>query len=266
MNAVTDPRRAAHADALDRYDLYERAAQSPRAQARFLRALHAGAPRTLGEDFCGSGAIARAWLALDPAHAAVCVDQDPEALRALDARLDDDARARCTQRLADVRDARDPADILIALNFPVGYFFERNDLVAWFRHARARCNPGGVFVVDIYGGENAFSVGDFEQTLDDGLRYRWEQREADPVTGTVLNAMHFTLPDGRELRDAFVYRWRLWSVPELRDAMRDAGFARADVYDSLGDALDDEGDVRAIPLQPGQPLDDNYVVYVVGRD
>ena len=39
--------------------------------------------------------------------------------------------------------------------------------------------------------------------------------------------MHFRVErDGciiQEETDAFVYRWRLWSVPELRDAMREGG-------------------------------------------
>ncbi|TVQ63417.1 MAG: class I SAM-dependent methyltransferase [Phycisphaerales bacterium] len=266
MSAVSNnPPGAPGASALDRYDLYELAAQSPEVQVRFLRAVHAGAPRTLGEDFCGSGAIARAWVALGPDYTAVCVDRDPEAVAALRARADTATLPRLTLRIIDVHEAHDRVDLLIALNFPVGYFHERDALVAWMRHARARCNPGGALVVDIYGGEHAFVCGEQSQDLDAGVRYTWEQREADPATGLVVNAMRFDLPDGRSIPDAFVYRWRLWSIPELRDAMRDAGFAHTDVYDSLGDAVDDDGGVHARPLAPGEPLDDDYVVYVVGR-
>jgi hypothetical protein len=40
--------------------------------------------------------------------------------------------------------------------------------------------------------------------------------------------------DGEIVEDAFVYRWRLWSAPELRDAMAEAGFeetgARAELF------------------------------------
>ena len=37
---------------------------------------------------------------------------------------------------------------------------------------------------------------------------------------------------GRQQRidDAFVYRWRLWSLPELTEALREAGFRRAQIW------------------------------------
>lgn len=256
-----DARRAT----IDRYDLYELAAQSPPMQAKFLRAVHGGDARTLGEDFCGSGAIARAWTALGPDRRAVCVDIDDAALSALRSRADESTRARLELVRADVMAATTRVDVLCALNFPVGYFHERADLLAYFRHARSRLNRAGVLVVDTYGGRDAFSRGESEQDLPGGVRYVWEQREADPLTARVRNAMHFVLPDGSTIRDAFVYDWRLWSVPELRDAAAEAGFARADVYDTLGDALDSRGELHALPLDSGDELDDNYVVYVAAR-
>lgn len=250
----------------DRYDLYEAAAQSPEMEARFLRAVHAGDPRVLCEDFCGSGAVCRAWVDLHPDHRAVGVDLDPEALGALRAR----ATPHQTERLAierrDVLDATTKADIVCALNFPVGYWHSRAELLRYLRGAHARLNPGGVFVCDIYGGANAFIVGESDQELRGGVLYTWEQREADPTTGLVENAMHFRMPDGREVRDAFVYRWRLWSIPELRDALADAGFESTEVHNRLGDAIDDDGNLHVRPIvDAGLELDDDFVVYVVGR-
>lgn len=249
---------------IDRYDLYEAAAQSPAQEARFLHAVHGGAPRVLGEDFCGSGAICRAWLDLNPEHRAVCIDKDEDALKALRARSTPDHLARMTVRRKDVLDATDPVDALCALNFPVGYWHTRADLVRYLRVARGRLSPGGVFVCDIYGGANAFLCGESDEELRGGVRYTWEQRSADPTTGRVVNAMHFSLPDGRRLEDAFTYDWRLWSVPELRDAMDDAGFTATEVYDRLGDAVDGEGNLLVRPVR-GEELDDTYVVYVVAR-
>lgn len=256
-----DARSATH----DRYDLYELAAQSPLMQARFLRAVHGANPLVLGEDFCGSGAIARAWASLGEDRRAVCVDKDADALGALRSRADQATLARLELVRADVMDAAHKVDVLCALNFPVGYFHDRAGLLAYLRHARSRLNPRGALVVDAYGGRDAFTLGETEQDLPGGVRYVWEQREADPITARVRNAMHFHLPDGATIRDAFVYDWRLWSIPELRDAMRDAGFARVDVYNTLGDAVDARGDLHALPLDSGDDLDDNYVVYVAAR-
>jgi predicted RNA methylase len=248
----------------DRYDLYEAAVQSPEQEARFLRAVHGGSPRVLGEDFCGSGAICRSWLDLDGAHRAVCVDNDAGALDALRARSSADHLERMTLVQRDVLDAREPVDVLCALNFPVGYWHTRADLVKYLRRAHERLTPGGVFVCDIYGGANAFLCGDSDEELRGGVRYTWEQRSADPTTGRVVNAMHFALPGGGELRDAFVYDWRLWSIPELRDAMAEAGFASSEVHDRLGDAIDGDGNLMVRPVR-GEELDDTFVVYIVAR-
>jgi predicted RNA methylase len=251
-------------DGPDRYDLYEAAAQSPEQEAKFLRAVHGGSPRVLGEDFCGSGAICREWLGLDLNLRAVCVDMDDDALDALRARATPEALARMTIVKGDVLDATERVDVLCALNFPVGYWHTREDLVRYLTRACERLTPGGVFVCDIYGGANAFVCGDSDEELRGGVRYTWEQRFADPTTGRVVNAMHFSLPDGREIRDAFTYDWRLWSIPELRDAMRDAGFASTEVHDRLGDAVDGEGNLLVRPVR-GEELDDTYVVYIVAR-
>ncbi|HYE02244.1 MAG TPA: hypothetical protein VD963_03305, partial [Phycisphaerales bacterium] len=38
------------------------------------------------------------------------------------------------------------------------------------------------------------------------------------------------LADGRKLRRAFTYDWRLWSIPEVRDLLHEAGFPGVTVY------------------------------------
>jgi hypothetical protein len=99
--------------------------------------------------------------------------------------------------------------------------------------------------------------------------YVWEQRSANPLTGRVLNAIHFRRPDARggvrHIKDAFTYDWRLWSIPELREAMTDAGFASTEVHDRLGGAIDADGTLYVRPIDDPAELDENYVVYVVAR-
>jgi hypothetical protein len=69
-----------------------------------------------------------------------------------------------------------------------------------------------------------------------------------------------------EFTDAFIYRWRLWSVPELRDAMAEAGFKTTQVYAKLAEAMDEDGNAFTTPVEDGQEeLDDNFIVLVVGR-
>ncbi len=254
-------------ESADIFDLYERAAQSPGMQARFIRALHggrAGETVTLAEDFCGTGAVSRAWVALDPAHRAVCADHDPEPIARLRDRAADDVRIVILRR--DVLDVDEPAGVIAVLNFSICEIHTRQALVRYLAHARGRlvdeAGAPGALVLDIYGGIDAMCAGESEIEIRGEVRYVWEQREADPLTGMVVNAMHFHPRGTAPIRDAFVYRWRLWSVPELRDALAEAGFARVAVYDRLGDAIDSDGAVYAMPIDDPADMDENYVVYL----
>lgn len=255
---------------LNRYDLYELAVQAPKMQAKFLRALHAGQPRTLREDFCGPASIARAWVALDPSRRAIGVDRDPEPIEHARAKAAEDPAVAAGIRfeIADVRTCTARADIIAAFNFACCELTERGALLEYLRAARASLEPGGLLAVDLYGGARAFEAGRMSTDIDTPqgrVRYEWEQRSADPITGRVENAMHFRLPDGRKMRDAFVYHWRLWSAPEMRDAMAEAGFASSEAHLGYGDAIDEEGSPVPTAHQPGQEIDGDFVVYVVGR-
>ena len=256
----------------DLFDLYEQAAQSPVMQAKFLAALYRdnggeGETITLGEDFSAAGAIARAFVDLDPRHRAICVDCDETPLARLQEKTGGDERIKI--RCANVMDIDDPVDTIAVLNFSIGELRTRAELIAYLTHARSRLRhkPGapGLFVLDIYGGENALSCGESDIELRDGVQYVWEQRDADPLTGRVVNAMRFVFADGRTIRDAFVYRWRLWAVPELRDALAEAGFGDVSIYDRLGDAIDSDGDLHPAPIKSGDELDDNFVVCLAAR-
>jgi SAM-dependent methyltransferase len=255
---------------LDRHTLYELTVQSPRLLVPFLRAIHGGDPKILGEDFCGTAALSCAWVKMVKGGSAIAVDHDKATL----------ARAGksrgLTTILGDVRTAttpkKHPADLIFVGNFSIGELHTRKALLAYVRHARARLRPGGVFICDTYGGESAFTLGSVQRDHPgpDGLRirYTWQQRAADPTTGLVENAIHFRVFRAREviheLTDAFIYHWRLWSVPELRDALAEAGFASTEVYTQLPDAIDAAGAAYVNPVKPGE-LDDSFIVCVAGR-
>ncbi len=232
---------------MDRWDLYERTVQDPARMAALLRAVHGAGPRVLGEDFAGSAAIARAWAGSAPDARAIAVDHDPEAL----------ARARGERIAAHALDVRSPeleelgpCDVVFAGNFSVGELPTRADLVGWMRRSRARLAPGGLLALDTYGGAAAWEVGARERRRvlpgGDEVRWLWQQREADPVSARVVNALSFrVLRDGDvvlDLPEAFVYRWRLWSAPEIEDALREAGFARVEFHVGLDAApVEDRG-------------------------
>lgn len=251
----------------NKHDLYELCVQSPKDLVPLLRAIHGGDPLTLGEDFSGTAALSHLWVEQDQAKA-IAADFDKEALHK---RGDHD---RITKHQCDVRDVNEPCDVLFVGNFSIGYLHSRNELVEYLKHARSRLEPGGVFICDTYGGETAYRLGGVHRAhpMPGGklCRYTWEQNEADPTTGMVTNLIHFRVERAGviefELEDAFVYEWRLWSVPELRDAMSDAGFTESLVYAKLADAVDEDGKAYVLPVDDGQEeLEESFIVLVVAK-
>lgn len=249
-------------EAIDKFTLYELSVTGPDKMAPFLYALHGKRPKKLGEDFSGTAAVSRGWLRYRRGLSAVAVDQDPAVL----------ARTAPTVGLrtvaADVLKVRDKADIIAATNFPICYWHTRRELLRYLRHVRSRLLRGGIFVADLYGGPLALKKSKRTKPvkLPDGgsVTYVWDQKSIDPLTMRVFNAIHFRWPDGRIMRDAFTYDWRLWSIPELRDAMAQAGFRSTEVHDRLGAAVDVLGNVYVKPVEEGE-LERDYVVYVVAR-
>lgn len=258
---------------LDKHAYYEACVQSPKHMVPMLRAIHGGSPTVLGEDFAGTCHLSKHWVDAVDSGRAIGIDLDEDTLH------HHPADERITKIAGDVRTAGDLADIradvIFVGNFSIGEIHDRADLVAYFARVRERLNPGGVFVCDTYGGESSFLEGHVHRHHphpDDPaarIRYTWEQREADPLTGLVLNALHFRTERSGvvsdEIDDAFVYDWRLWSVPELRDAMAEAGLVETDVYAQLPEAADDEGNVYLSPILDPAELDDSFIVCVAGR-
>jgi SAM-dependent methyltransferase len=283
------------------FSLYERSVTNSPALLAFILAAYAQhsrrAPRVLREDFSGSAALARHFAASARTRRAIAVDNDPEALAHA-------AGQRMTLVLDDVMRANDRADIIAATNFPLGYWHTRRALVKYLAKSRQRLLPDGLFIADMYGGHSALRTGTWTRTItqpgEPTFLYRWRQIEADPTTGMVKNAIDFGLiaasdgtperrrngrrvtkkgvgsegrsPQVQWITNAFTYHWRLWSMPELREAMSDAGFRHIDFYDSLGDAIDHEGNAYIRPLRPepmargiGIDLDRDWVIYAIGR-
>jgi len=242
---------------LDRFECYELCVQSPADVCEFLRALHGGEPIVLREDFCGTAAVGARWV-LDGAERggrAVCVDIDAEALdrarervaRELPAPLRgrvELVRRDCTQAGSPSGDAPGGgADVIFVGNFSVGYLRTRAELVRYLWVSRERCERGGrarggVFVCDTYGGAGAFKLGGVVRKhpgpSGETVHYTWVHEEADARTGMVVNTVSFRVEkDGEVVAEwprAFEYRWRLWSIAEVRDAMEEAGFVRTGVY------------------------------------
>lgn len=265
----------------DRHALYEVAVQGPDwdldfMERAFRRANGGREPRLFREDFCSTAALATAWAQRGPDRRAWAVDLDPEPLAwARRHRLPSvrDVAKRVTLVRADVRTRPRPAvDVTCALNFSYWVFKRRDDLLAYFRAARAGLRPGGVLVLNAFGGtrgerpliertrKRASSAPD--GTATPPFTYVWQQVRVNAVTRELLACIHFELRDGRRMPRAFVYDWRMWTLPELREALESAGFRHVDVWTEGWDAKRRTHDGR---LQRRVKLenDDCWIAYVV---
>jgi cyclopropane fatty-acyl-phospholipid synthase-like methyltransferase len=157
------------------------------------------------------------------------------------ARLPERTRARVKLLNDDVRTvATEPVDVVGAFNFSYFYFKTRDEMRGYFANVHRALNADGLFFLDAFGGPEAFAV-QKEKTKYDGFTYVWDQAEYEPVTGRMLCNIHFKFTDGSKIKNAFTYDWRLWTLPELRELLTEAGFSKVRVYWE-GDDGDGGGD------------------------
>lgn len=258
------------AERADRHVLYERSVQDPTADIEFVEGVfeerYGRPPRDVREDFCGTAMMAAEWVTRHAENRVWGVDLDPDPLESGRTRhlteLDDEQRGRVELIEADVRSAgAPPVDAILAMNFSYCVFKTRNELRDYFAKAREGLRDEGLLVIDIYGGPDA------QREMRDKHAHKkhtyvWHQKSYDPITAHALCHIHFRFPDGSKLNKAFTYDWRLWTIPELVELMKEAGFARADVYwEGPGD--DGTGDgvfLRKTTVEN----EDAWVAYVVG--
>ena len=246
----------------DRHRLYELSVQCAEAEIDFVDAtfetLRGRRARLLREDFCGTAAVCREWISRRPDNRALGVDLHPEVLewgrRRNLSPLTPDQRRRVRLIEGDVLATEtEPPDVILAMNFSYWLLRDRKRLLAYFCRTHERLADDGVFFLDAYGGYDAFRTIEEERQIEaDDLRftYVWEQADYDPVSGRLVCHIHFRFPDGTAMERAFSYEWRLWTLPEIRELLDEAGFARVRIHWQGWDE-DGEPDGVFVPVERG---------------
>ena len=230
--------KTASSSPFDKYAAYAQSVQSPDADARFMRVLYKNLnkrePQVLREDFCGTFALCCEWAKLGEDKRAIGLDIDPEPLaygaRHYLSQLSPEQQKRVTTLERDVLiPYSKKSDIICACNFSYFAFQERATLLKYFKACRRSLNRDGLLVVDTFGGSQHH-----EPSLDvkrlPGLTYYFEQEDFDPINNRTRFSLHFQPKGARTRKRAFTYDWRMWSIPEIRDVMLDAGFKDVEVY------------------------------------
>lgn len=225
----------------DKHWLYQHSVQDPEYEIKFLRRVFRKArgrrPLSLREDFCGTAVLACEWVRKVRGGKATGLDLDRPTLAWAEqnnAASLGEKSVRLRLEHGNVLTAGDyDSDIIAAFNFSYCVFKDRSTLLRYFRRARQTLAEDGMLFLDLYGGPEAQVAQEESREVEgDGFcfEYVWDQESYNPVTGETLCHIHFDLPDGSRIEKAFTYDWRLWTLPELKDLLTEAGFTGVDVY------------------------------------
>jgi len=232
---------------------------------------------SMREDFCGTALLACEFVKRNPANKAIGIDLDRKTLdwgREHYVPVLGDKVERLTLIEGNVLDPSHPkAQVVAALNFSYSVFKTPAQLREYFVAVRKAMKPGGIFFLDAFGGTEAMDEDEEDRKIPsskafDGFKvpkftYVWDQASFNPVNHDILCHIHFKLGDGTRIKRAFTYDWRLWTLPELQEAMIDAGFAKTEVYvEGWDDEADDTDGVfrrrKRFENQSG------WIAYVIG--
>ena len=123
------------------------------------------------------------------------------------------------------------------MNFSFCVFKQRRELLRYFETVHQGLADDGLFVCELYGGTEAIMAIEEPRAVDD-FTFIWDQAAYNPITNETLCHIHFEFKDDSRLNEAFTYDWRLWSIPEVRELLTEAGFDSIDVY---WEAVDENG-------------------------
>ncbi len=258
----------------NKYHLYELSVQSPDVHAAWLEELYKGLTkkhaRHLREDFCGTFKTSVEWVKRNPKNTALCLDLDSEPLdygrENHLAPLSAEQKSRVKILQKDVLiPTKTEVDLISAGNFSFYIFKQRSLLLKYFSSCKKSLKTGGMVVLELAGGPGM--IAPMREKKEVALSktqkfvYTWHQKSFDPITHDAQYAIHFKLPSGRVMKDQFVYDWRLWTIPEVRDALSEVGFKKTLVYWET--AHKGKGTGEYVHMEQG----DNsfsWVAYVIG--
>lgn len=265
------------ADRADRHLLYQQSVQDVEAEIDFVEQtwseLRHRPAVLLREDFCGTANTACEWVSRDASHQAIGIDLDAEVLNwgrlyNLEA-LDDEQAQRIELLQENVLQTRtEAADIILAMNFSYYLFLERDQLREYFTAALEGLVADGILFLDAYGGYEAPMVLTERRECKDkdgeDFTYIWEQASFNPINSCMDCHIHFEFDDKSRMDKAFSYHWRLWTLPEIREILYEAGFSKVDIYWEGTDEKNNEGNGIYTPSETGD-ADPGWVCYVVAQ-
>lgn len=255
----------------DKYKLYSDAVQSPQTDALFYEMTYkevfgsVKSKMNLREDFCGAGAISCEWVKRNKNYFAFGLDLDIEPMmygrEKYVSKLKPDQKERIVLIQKNVLEKNLPsADISVAVNFSYFIFKNREILTKYFKNVFKSLNHRGLFLVDIFGGTNCTDA-ITDKTKLRQFTYYWDQKNFDPITNNAEFGIHFKYKN-KMYKNVFSYDWRMWTIPEIKEMMFEAGFSDVLVYWE-GTSSKGGGNGKFTPVKKGESCL-SWIAYVVG--
>lgn len=261
--------RSTAASRADRYVLYQRAVQDPEGEVDFMRdvfsELRGRKPHRMREDFCGTALTAAQWVKQGGKFSSEAYDLDLVPLDWGRAHHIRDLGRRAERLELFQKDVREPSrirpEIRCAQNFSYSVFHTRAELMQYFRSVYDDLTADGIFMLDVWGGRGATDPVRERRSIGRGVTYVWHQASFSQVTGRMMCHIDFEFADGSKLKPAFSYDWRYWSLPELREALVEAGFSHLDVY---FEQYNDDGEGTGFfEKEESGPVKAQFIAYIV---
>ena len=256
----------------DRHVLYEKSVQSVEPEIDFVdetfSARRGRIARYLREDFCGTGNTSCEWVRRRPGNYAIGVDLDSEVTewgkQNHIAKLSEEQQTRIGLLNENVLEvSTQPQDVILAMNFSYFIFNTRELMCRYFKNVHAALIEDGIFFLDCFGGYDAYREMK-EKTPYKDFTYVWEQATFNPITHDMRCHIHFKFNDGSWLKPAFTYEWRLWSLPEIQELLREAGFNNVTVHWQGWDEDEEEGNGEFTPVTDAD-ADAGWIAYITAE-
>ena len=222
----------------DKYFYYKKSVQSPPEDIQFFQKTYKHFFKKpayiFREDFCGTFYLAYHWIQKHSKNKAIAIDADKEPLEYGNvhhlSKLKESQKKRLTVLNKNVLDKKLPkAEIITVSNFSYYALRERNLMLKYFKNIHKALLTKGLFIIDVLGGPDCEELSE-EEVQHKNFSYYWDQDYFDPIKRTGRFYIHFKRKGEKKREKVFSYHWRLWSLPELKDILLEAGFSKVYIY------------------------------------
>lgn len=226
--------------------MYEASVQNAEADVEFFsrayRETRQKEALNIREDFCGTFIFCCEWVKSHPKRVATGVDL---ASLPLDfgrkyhlSKLSHEQKSRLHILQQNVMEAsKTRYDLVAASNFSYFIFKQRAVLLKYIKSVYTSLEKDGVFILDHFGGPGAAELGKERRKIELGkhkYQYIWDCESVNLFTGEALFHIHFKdLQKNLLYEKVFSYDWRMWTIPELRDLLLEAGFSKVLTYKDM---------------------------------